>query len=266
MAVTTCCFFPKIRRILRRNKDEATRNDGRSWLDLPDYLLTIIVSRLSSEDYVRFATTCRRWQSFPDPRSRPIWLIFLGECNGDCVIVDPFCTKVHNNLSFPELAGVRVLWTRAGWLLLFRDNTLFFFCPSNREQRSLQDAGWLECFRASFSSSSISSDCTVVVLRPNENSGNEALTWRPGECNWNVVHLYRFCDTSARFCGRCIYQWLGHIMLMKDPTKGYPYGGGSNSVVLLGRKELKDVPQQKLDRRKGILEGTEVVQGVVDPL
>ncbi|KAJ8492565.1 hypothetical protein OPV22_014286 [Ensete ventricosum] len=157
-------------------------------------VLRNIVSRLSHKDYVRCTAVCRSWRSVPPPPrpgARSMRLFVLPD-NGECRIIDPSRNAVIY-VDFPELAGVDVLSSKAGWLLLRRKDLslFFFFRPSTRTRINLPPTNQVHSpqnYTAAFSAAPTDPDCVAVIL--NCLVGLlEVLTWRPGDERW-TVHIF----------------------------------------------------------------------------
>ncbi|CAL9750978.1 unnamed protein product [Musa acuminata subsp. burmannicoides] len=186
---------------------------GRLWSDPNMDVLGEIVSRLSHKDYVRCTAVCRSWRQCPPPPrpgARSMRLFMLPE-NGECRIIDPSRNAVIH-VDFPELAGVDVLSSKAGWLLLRKtDLSLFFFRPSTRTCIHLPPTNrvlYPQNCTAAFSAAPTAPDCVAVIL--NCLLGRtEVLTWRPGDDRWTVrifAETFVFTRIYELFaCGHLFY-------------------------------------------------------------
>ncbi|RWW74776.1 hypothetical protein BHE74_00017262 [Ensete ventricosum] len=175
-------------------KANPSEGEGGFSIDLNMDVLRNIVSRLSHKDYVRCTAVCRSWRSVPPPPrpgARSMRLFVLPD-NGECRIIDPSRNAVIY-VDFPELAGVDVLSSKAGWLLLRRKDLslFFFFRPSTRTRINLPPTNQVHSpqnYTAAFSAAPTDPDCVAVIL--NCLVGLlEVLTWRPGDERW-TVHIF----------------------------------------------------------------------------
>ncbi|URD73220.1 F-box Kelch-repeat protein [Musa troglodytarum] len=172
-----------------------------------------IVSRLSHRDYVRCTAVCRSWRPVPPP-PRPgarSMRLFVLPGNGECSVIDPSRNAVIH-VDFPELAGVEVLSSKAGWLLLRgTDLSFFFFRPSTRTCVDLPQTNrflYPQNYTAAFSAAPTSPDCVAVIL--NCLAGRtEVWTWRPGDDRWTVrifAETFVFTGVYKLFaCGHLFY-------------------------------------------------------------
>jgi hypothetical protein len=92
------------------------------------------------------------------------WFLLYGE-------ESPRCSMLSNNdkvytAQVPELDGSTCLASHDGWLLVFRDDSLFFFCPLSGAKIQLPNCPLTKSrdYLAAISSAPTSQDCIVVVL------------------------------------------------------------------------------------------------------
>ncbi|KAE8692855.1 NAD(P)-binding Rossmann-fold superfamily protein, putative isoform 1 [Hibiscus syriacus] len=109
----------------------------RDWTDLP--LLSSIADRLGLIELLRFRAVCKAWyaassfasadiEALPD---RNPWFIEYDSDNSQCTLATEKFTK-KNILDVPELKETECLASIEGWLLLFCEGSMFFFCPLSR--------------------------------------------------------------------------------------------------------------------------------------
>ncbi|KAK8614591.1 hypothetical protein V6N13_068391 [Hibiscus sabdariffa] len=109
----------------------------RDWTDLP--LLPSIASRLGLIELLRFRAVCRDWYAASSVASAEIesspdhepWFLFYDDDNSPCTLVTEYFSEKYT-IDVPELKGTKCLASCEGWLLLFCDGSMFFFCPLSR--------------------------------------------------------------------------------------------------------------------------------------
>ncbi|KAK8469003.1 hypothetical protein PHAVU_006G176940 [Phaseolus vulgaris] len=164
------------------------------WSDLPRDLLSQIANCLGLIDFLRFGVVCKDWNtaSFkafkvsPDDKSvlcDPWFLIYGGE-GSDCSLLNPQ-NKCYT-INLPELDGATCLASYEGWLLLFGNGSLFFFCPFSKAKIELPNCPFTEArdHVAAFSAVPTSKDCIVVVLNTSSNSELHLSMLCKGEDQW----------------------------------------------------------------------------------
>ncbi|TYG58950.1 hypothetical protein ES288_D08G262900v1, partial [Gossypium darwinii] len=107
------------------------------WSNLPDDVLTIVLSHLFGKDYVNLLSVCRSWRSAPPPlRSVPNSstspypsLFHFSGNNSMCKFYDPFYNGTYVAQIPDELIDARIFFSNYGWLLMCQDTQLFFLHP-----------------------------------------------------------------------------------------------------------------------------------------
>ncbi|CAL9201407.1 unnamed protein product [Musa hybrid cultivar] len=175
--------------------------DDREWPDLPKDIVDIIVMRLSTKDYARFASVCRSWRPCMHPDARPMCLMLLRWSDGACNVFDPSSRRrINYDAEFPELARSQILYCRDGWLLLKRWATdkLFFFHLGTRSRSNVPYHPRMTPRLAAFSSPPLSGDCVVVVL----DDLCRIFTWRSFDSEWRLHGTRIKYKSNLVPCGR----------------------------------------------------------------
>ncbi|KAK7332032.1 hypothetical protein VNO80_28778 [Phaseolus coccineus] len=166
------------------------------WSDLPRDLLSQIAKGLGLIDFLSFRGVCKDWNTAslevsplevsPVDKSAlcdPWFLIYGGE-GSHCSLIS------HQNkcytINLPELDGATCLASYEGWLLLFGNGSLFFFCPFSRAKLELPNCPFTEACDhvAAFSAAPTCEDCIVVVLNSSSDSELELFMLCKGEDEW----------------------------------------------------------------------------------
>ncbi|KAL4558711.1 hypothetical protein LXL04_036912 [Taraxacum kok-saghyz] len=153
----------------RRKKDVSVRT--RSFADLPPEILSYIASRLPMIELLRFRGTCRDFRSASstataatDSYRRP-WLLLHKPDTSECLLYNNEESKVYNR-DIPDLKGAICLASHEGWLLLFKDESIFFFSPFSLAKITLPDFPHKQVNKhvAAFSDVPTSPDCIISVI------------------------------------------------------------------------------------------------------
>ncbi|QCD76841.1 hypothetical protein DEO72_LG1g462 [Vigna unguiculata] len=141
------------------------------WSDLPHELLSKIAGELGLMDFLSFRCVCKDWHiasskvSHEDKssKSEPWLLVYEGE-GSQCSLHSSKHKRYISHIQ--ELEGAACLASHEGWLLLFREGSLFFFCPFSKAKIELPNCPITEVTDhiAAFSSAPTAQDCSVVVL------------------------------------------------------------------------------------------------------
>ncbi|XVF32686.1 hypothetical protein REPUB_Repub17cG0104100 [Reevesia pubescens] len=153
------------------------------WTDLPCELLPSIADRLGLVELLSFRGVCKDWNSASSTASAEIealpnhepWFLLYGENNSQCTLVTESGRKY--SITIPELNGATCLASSQGWLLLFREGSLFFFCPFSRAKIDIPGQfphTVISDHVAVFSAPPTSQDCVVCVIT-NTNENEEEL-------------------------------------------------------------------------------------------
>ncbi|KAA3471088.1 F-box/kelch-repeat protein [Gossypium australe] len=154
--------------IYRLNRrDQMTSRD---WTDLP--LLPSIVDSLGLIDLLRFRVVCKDWNSSSFATTTEIeaipdqepWCLIYGGNNSECSLITESDGK--HTIYIPEMNGATYLASSQGWLLLFREGSMFFFCPLSDAKIDLPGPfphTAIDDHVAVFSALPTSKDCVVAV-------------------------------------------------------------------------------------------------------
>lgn len=154
--------------------DSAICKMKEEWSCVTYDLLSNIANRLELIDFTCFHCVCKDWRYATEPLHEAIfsgcdpWFLLYGE-------EGPRCSVLINNdkvytVQIPELDRSTCLASYDGWLLVFRHDSLFFFCPFSGAKIQLPNCPLTKShdYIAAISSAPTSQDCIVVVLdRPN---------------------------------------------------------------------------------------------------
>ncbi|KAG8366538.1 hypothetical protein BUALT_Bualt17G0090300 [Buddleja alternifolia] len=144
------------------------------WSDLPQELLSVILSQIFLPDRCNFKLVCKSWnltspipQSLPPPVESPYFnspcLMFSNWSNNSWKLFHSLYNQFYN-LDFQELKDAKIHFSKYGWLLMSRDElTLFFFNPFTNEKVELPS---ITCSFSSvcFTTPPTSPDCTVAGI------------------------------------------------------------------------------------------------------
>ncbi|KAL6979959.1 hypothetical protein U1Q18_021610 [Sarracenia purpurea var. burkii] len=105
---------------------EMKEENGRSLADLPDDLLSLILSNLFARDYITFGTVCKSWYSIstiPQPLKLPIdfplpqcpYLMFFHGITHSFNFFHPICIAAYQT-EIPELSNVQICFSKNDWV------------------------------------------------------------------------------------------------------------------------------------------------------
>ncbi|XP_039030875.1 F-box/kelch-repeat protein At1g57790-like [Hibiscus syriacus] len=168
----------------------------REWTDLP--ILSSIADRLALNELIRFRAVCKDWHAASSAASDKVealpdhepWFILYGDDNSTCTLVTEYSTKKHA-IDIPELNGTTCLASSQGWLLLFREGSMFFLCVLSRAKIDIPEMfphSIISNHVAFFSAPPTSNDCVVSVLRQTETEV-ELYVIRRGATSWTKHKL-----------------------------------------------------------------------------
>ncbi|XP_042518537.1 F-box protein At3g56470-like [Macadamia integrifolia] len=181
---------------LHASTEETNQEEG-FWSELHVDLLEPIACRLGIVELLGFRSICKTWHSASFNASAEIeskayktpWFLQFGEgCK--CLLYDQVQNR-HFIINIPELEGATCIASNAGWLLVYIDGSVFFFCPFSRARIDLPPLPYSEITDhvAAISSSPTSQDCIVCVIN-HENSKTLVLnSIRRGATEW-TTHEY----------------------------------------------------------------------------
>ncbi|XP_039003816.1 F-box protein At4g12382-like [Hibiscus syriacus] len=177
----------------------------RGWGDLPNELLPAIAERLGLIDLLCFRGVCKDWNSASSAASAEIealtdlepWFLVYGENNSSrCTLVTG--SGERYSITIPEMEGATCLASSQGWLLLFRQGSLFFFCPFSRTTIELPVPCQLAHGESSdhvavLSAPPTSDDCDVcIICRIERRQDLELYVIHRGANSWTNHKLYSF--------------------------------------------------------------------------
>lgn len=145
----------------------------RPWSDLPPELLAKIANCLEFFDLLRFRFVCKDWRSASSSASASIesspgrkpCLLLHGDTADNCILYSQMEKKKYT-INIPELREATCLASNQGWLLLFQQGRIYFFCPFSGSRIDLpvfpheEFSGHV----GAFSAPPTSPDCTVAVI------------------------------------------------------------------------------------------------------
>ncbi|KAG8370477.1 hypothetical protein BUALT_Bualt14G0120900 [Buddleja alternifolia] len=98
------------------------------WTDLPEELLSLVLSKLFPKDRKTFGLVSKPWRAVAN---RSPWLMFYPRNEQKWKFIQSDSNVVFYK-NFPELDNAEIRCSKYGWLLMSRDDfTLFFFDPSD---------------------------------------------------------------------------------------------------------------------------------------
>jgi len=180
------------------------------WSNMPYDLLSNIANRLELIDFTSFHRVCKDWRYATEPlvdakfSGCDPWFLLYSEEGPRCSILN----KNDNvyTIEIPELAGSTCLASYDGWLLLFRDDSLFFFCPFSRAKIHLPNCPITESddCAAAFSSAPTSQDCIVAVINHATRYKLELHTLCRGDNSW-FKHQFYHHEYNLFLFKRCAF-------------------------------------------------------------
>ncbi|XWS31653.1 hypothetical protein CRYUN_Cryun23aG0094900 [Craigia yunnanensis] len=171
---------------------------ARDWTDLPSELLPLIADRLGLIELLCFRGVCKDWNSASSTASAEIealpnhepWFLLYGEYNSQCTLVTESGRKY--SITIPELDGATCLASSQGWLLLFREGSMFFFCPFSRAKIDLPGQFphmVISGHVAIFSSPPTSQECAVCIISKRNETELELYVIHRGAITWTKHEL-----------------------------------------------------------------------------
>ncbi|KAM7265297.1 hypothetical protein ACFE04_002980 [Oxalis oulophora] len=201
---------------MQRMKNSFINIEARPWSDLPRELLECIANFLVPSDLLSFRGVCKDWnlaslKALTQVASDKPCLLAIynsSECS---------YSKRKYNIFISELCGAKCIGSNSGWLLLYKENSMFFFCPFARAKIQLPNFPCQEDSNlvAAISSPPTCKHCVVSVISESPGIGkffNIHMLPR-GDKSWNMYKhdgssvgtivgaAYRDCDKSFYFFG-----------------------------------------------------------------
>jgi hypothetical protein len=168
----------------------------RPWSDLPADLLSLIADRLGIIELLSFHGVCKAWQAASSTASAKIetasnsepWFLFYGE-DSQCHLYNT--SQRRYTMSIPELDGATCIASNQGWLLIFKEGSMFFYCPFSHAKIDLPKFphSVLSEHASAFSSPPTSSECIVAVMHRDHESGLELYVLYRGADTWTRIKL-----------------------------------------------------------------------------
>ena len=165
----------------------------RPWSDLPADLLSLIADRLGIIELLSFRGVCKAWHAASSVASAKTeaasnsepWFLCYGE-NSQCHLYN--ASQRGYKMSIPELDGATCIASNQGWLLIFKQGSMFFYCPFSRAKIDIPKFPHLVLSEhaSAFSSPPTSCECIVAVMH------------RDLEYGLELYVLYRGADTWTR--------------------------------------------------------------------
>ncbi|KAI3506835.1 hypothetical protein L1887_21403 [Cichorium endivia] len=195
--------------------DAGTNNEvsaeTRSFSHLPPDVLSSIADRLPVIDLLGFRGTCNDFRSASSAASAEIessrtpWLLLHKTDSSECVIYNEEESKTYHR-DIPDLKGAICLASYQGWLLLFKDESMFFFCPISLAKIILPEFPHkqIDGHVAAFSDVPTSSQCIVSVINRIDEKGVEVNMISKGQSVWTPHKIPRCnsltsCIAAATF-------------------------------------------------------------------
>ncbi|XP_042991143.1 uncharacterized protein LOC122318077 isoform X1 [Carya illinoinensis] len=177
----------------------------RPWSDLPAELLSLIADQLRLIELLSFRGTCKDWKAAASTASAKIevsphhkpWLLLYGE-NSQCHLYDE--SRKGYTMSIPRLDGANCIASNQGWLLMFVEGSMFFYCPfsdAKIEIPRFPHSILSTSHAAAFSSSPTTPECIIAVMHRDTES---------------VLELNVLC--------RGANTWIKHRLISPQPTLG----------------------------------------------
>ncbi|TYH60006.1 hypothetical protein ES332_D08G262300v1, partial [Gossypium tomentosum] len=179
------------------------------WSNLPDDVLTIVLSHLFGKDYVNLLSVCRSWRSAPPPlRSVPNSstspypsLFHFSGNNSMCKFYDPFYNGTYVAQIPDELIDARIFFSNYGWLLMCQDTQLFFVHPFANQRidlPSIERYDLEEYGRMCFSTPPTSPNCMVFGILDDCPIISDVTIIHRGESSWTNI-CYK-TNNGAFYC------------------------------------------------------------------
>ncbi|XP_027348132.1 F-box/kelch-repeat protein At1g57790-like [Abrus precatorius] len=165
------------------------------WSNLPYHLLSRIARELELIEFLSFLRVCSDWHitssnmSLQDKSHEfDPWFLSYGK-GSQCSLLSNR-DKVYS-INILELEGATCLASYDGWLLLFCQGSMFFFCPFSRAKLELPNCPFTELMNhvVALSSAPTSQDCNVAVINCNHKRDLEQFMLCRGDNKWGMVNL-----------------------------------------------------------------------------
>ncbi|KAH1108098.1 hypothetical protein J1N35_011866 [Gossypium stocksii] len=263
---------PQFQRPWLNSRDQMTSRD---WTDLP--LLPSIVDHLGLIDLLRFRAVCKDWNSasfaataeieaIPDQET---WCLIYGGNNSECSLITEYAGK--HTIYIPEINGATCLASSQGWLLLFREGSMFFFCPLSGAKIDLPGPfphTAINDHVAVFSAPPTSKDCVVAVVSRTETETLELHMIDRGATAWTEHKLASMVPTKIQYAAH----YNGGFYFFDNKSDSMVYVSIEKRELRLGKvrymKSAKDksIPlrfstnseKENMKKRLGLEDGVQV--------
>ncbi|KAI3806039.1 hypothetical protein L1987_21929 [Smallanthus sonchifolius] len=213
----------------------------RSWTDLPFEILSFIAIRLPIIELLSFRGTCKDFRSASSTATAEIqssknpWLLFHKTNSSKCIIYNEPESKPYNR-KIPELETATCLASYQGWLLLFKDKSIFFFSPFPLSKITLPEFPQNLITRghvAAFSDQPTSPHCIISIINPIESPFFEMHIISKGQKTWTRHKIRGHSNlkpilTAATYDNksRTFYYMVGEVSVLSfsvEDKKATPY-------------------------------------------
>lgn len=166
----------------------------RQWSNLPRDILSHVADRLGLIDFLKFRPVCKDFLSASSIGTTQTqclpWFLVYGQSSRCCLVsYGDNCTKTYT-LNLPQLEGATCLASTQGWLLVFREGSMFFYCPFSNVKIDLPNFPYAELkgnyYTAAFSAPPWSKDYVIAVITRTDENYLELNAVKYGD-NW-VTH------------------------------------------------------------------------------
>ncbi|MED6155162.1 hypothetical protein PIB30_002890 [Stylosanthes scabra] len=178
----------------RSNISEAD-SDDKTIINSTHLLAQIFSDYLELKELLGIRSVCKDWnyassealarlETFQD---EPWFLMYDEGSNCSLLSNDEKLYK----LNIPEFDGATCVASNSGWLLLFREGSIFFLCPFSRARIDLPNcplSELMDCseFVAAFSSAPTTQDCMVALIARWQEIALQLHLLRRGDRRWSV--------------------------------------------------------------------------------
>ncbi|KAF3431632.1 hypothetical protein FNV43_RR26363 [Rhamnella rubrinervis] len=205
------------------------------WSNLPRDILLQVANRLGLIDLIKFRLVCKGFLSASCTATAKIeyfpWFLFYGGQDSRCSLLSygDNCTKTYT-LNLPQLQGATCLASSQGWLLVFREGSIFFYCPFSDvriDLPNLPKAKLTSDHTAAFSSPPWSKDCVITVIRRYLKTYIELNVLKLGD-NW-VTHDIKYEGSLNNIKGSAYHG--GTFYFLDNCRQGITYCPKTNLVT-----------------------------------
>ncbi|KAK4842416.1 hypothetical protein QYF36_021212 [Acer negundo] len=240
------------------------------WADLPPDLIQSISNRLGLIDLLSFRGVCQNWNLASFTSSAEIessschepWFLLYGGENSQCSLVSENGKKYLINI--PELSGgATCIASKEGWILVYREGSLFFFCPSSRSKIDLPQFPYSvlkDRVAAAFSSSPTCKDCIVSVICQNDERDVVLYSLSHGAAAWTKrKHANKYFKNvkAAAYANEKLYVFDDSDTLLRFDSEEDVKWVGQNIVASGGTQRSEPLP---LIRKVSFLEEKRIIR------